>query len=71
MLILIRILLLIVFTGSMLMTIGGIGVYRDSKLYPSIAWSYSQKICLFIFCVVDILSFAAYAWIFYMREGLT
>lgn len=56
------ILLLIAFTGSMLMTVGGIGVYCDSKQDPSITWSCSEKILLFMYCVVDILSFATYIW---------
>lgn len=62
--ILTRILLVLGFVASFLMTIGGFGVLRESKRDPDITWSDSSTIFLFTYCVIDILSLAACIWAF-------
>lgn len=54
--ILARILWLIGFAGSMLMTVGGIKVYRESRQDQSVTWAFSEKALLTAYIVIDILS---------------
>lgn len=62
--ILTRILLILGFSLSFLITIGGFWVLSESKRDPDIEWSDSSTVLLFTYCVIDILSLAACIWAF-------